>query len=136
MREILGYAPIEPDGSVRVKVPANVAIQLTVVDAKARRISPLHRNWLQVQVGEVLTCNGCHAPNTPPPPAGTPRSHGRSNLFASINPGAPETACSPIRTRRCKAIPAKRWRKLAPSWICNSAMECPPAYPSVDVIFR
>ena len=26
MREVIGYAPIEPDGSVRVKVPANVAL--------------------------------------------------------------------------------------------------------------
>ena len=49
MREILGYAPVEPDGSVRVKVPANVAFD----DHRARRERPPHRlraahNWLQV----------------------------------------------------------------------------------------
>ncbi len=92
MREILGYAPIEPDGSVRVRVPANVPIQLTMIDRNARRISPLHRNWLQVQVGEVMTCNGCHTPNSP---TANPRSHGRSNLFASVNPGAPASGLFP-----------------------------------------
>ena len=39
MREILGYAPIEPDGSVRVKVPANVAVRDLVLDAER----PAHR---------------------------------------------------------------------------------------------
>ena len=34
MREILGYAPIEPDGSVQIKVPANVAFQISVLDAQ------------------------------------------------------------------------------------------------------
>ena len=38
MREILGYVPIEPDGSVRVKVPADVAFALTVLDVNGRRI--------------------------------------------------------------------------------------------------
>ena len=37
MREIIGYAPIEPDGSVRVKVPANVALAISVLDANGRR---------------------------------------------------------------------------------------------------
>ena len=40
MREILGYAPIEPDGSVRIEVPANVAFRMEVLDANARRIVP------------------------------------------------------------------------------------------------
>jgi hypothetical protein len=37
-----------------------------------------------VRAGQELQCNGCHAP------AGE-ESHGRSNLFASANPGAPGT---------------------------------------------
>ena len=37
-RRSIGYAPIEPDGSVRVKVPANVALALSVLDANGRRI--------------------------------------------------------------------------------------------------
>ena len=42
MREILGYAPVEPDGSVRIKVPANVAFQISVLDANGRRSRPTH----------------------------------------------------------------------------------------------
>ncbi len=34
MREIVAYAPIEPDGSVRVKVPADVALAVSVLDAE------------------------------------------------------------------------------------------------------
>ena len=64
MLEILGYAPIEPDGSVRILVPANVAFRMSVLDANARRITPLQGVWLQVLPGEVVSCNGCHAPGT------------------------------------------------------------------------
>jgi hypothetical protein len=87
MREILGYAPIEPDGSVKVKVPANVAFQLSILDANGRRISPSHNNWLQVRPGEVLACNGCHNPAT----AQNPKSHGRQGSFTAVNKGAAAT---------------------------------------------
>jgi hypothetical protein len=85
MREILGYVPIEADGSVRVKVPANVAFQLSVLDANGRRIPsfPQHRAWLQLRPGEVQTCNGCHAATTPT----STTSHGRANLSFSANLG-------------------------------------------------
>ena len=39
MAEILGYAPIEPDGSVRIQVPADVAFRMEILDANARRIT-------------------------------------------------------------------------------------------------
>jgi Hydrazine synthase alpha subunit middle domain len=84
MREVLGYAPIEPDGSVRVKVPANVAFAITILDANGRRIGPRHDNWLQVRPGEELKCNGCHDP-------ASGQSHGRSNLFNAANAGATTT---------------------------------------------
>ena len=59
MREIVAYAPVEPDGSVRMKVPGNIAFQLTLLDANGRRIGS-HGSWLSVRPGEVLECNGCH----------------------------------------------------------------------------
>ncbi len=40
MREIVAYAPVEPDGSVRMKIPANVAFQISVLDQNGRRVSP------------------------------------------------------------------------------------------------
>jgi hypothetical protein len=89
MRDILGYAPIEPDGSVKVKVPANVAFTFSILDANGRRLNafPLHTNWLQVQTGETLECNGCHS--TTVNAANPARSHGRKGLYPSINSGAP-----------------------------------------------
>ncbi|WP_323846368.1 hypothetical protein [Microbulbifer magnicolonia] len=60
MREILGYTPIQPDGSVRVRLPADMPLAISVVDADGRRIVGRHRSWLQLRAGEVRTCNGCH----------------------------------------------------------------------------
>jgi hypothetical protein len=85
MREIIGYAPIEPDGSVRVKVPANIAFAVSVLDANARRITQRHQNWLQVKAGEELECNGCHTAQSQLP-------HGRPDAEApSANTGAATT---------------------------------------------
>ncbi|MBV9345613.1 MAG: hypothetical protein JOZ03_11565 [Gammaproteobacteria bacterium] len=84
MMEILGYAPVEPDGSVRVEVPADVAFRISVLDASARRVGPVQGVWLQVKPGEIVSCNGCHQPAT----AQRPVSHGRANLFASAWAGA------------------------------------------------
>ena len=84
MREIVGYAPVEPDGSVRVIVPANVALAVSVLDADGRRISTRHNNWLQVRPGDEVRCNGCHSPVSG-------LSHGRSDSFAAAYAGAPST---------------------------------------------
>ncbi len=87
MREILGYAPIEPDGSVRVKVPANVPFTISVLDSDGRRISQRHDNWLQLRPGEVMNCTGCHDP-------ASGLSHGNPNAFTQLNTGAPSDAYS------------------------------------------
>jgi len=59
--QILGYAPIEPDGSFKLQVPADVPLALSVVDAEGRAIQT-HTNWIQVRPGERRTCDGCHSP--------------------------------------------------------------------------
>ncbi|HEY2928723.1 hypothetical protein [Piscinibacter sp.] len=61
MQQILGYAPIEPDGSFKLAVPADVPIALAVVDAQGRAFQT-HTNWIQVRPGERRTCDGCHSP--------------------------------------------------------------------------
>jgi hypothetical protein len=81
MKEIVGYAPVEPDGSVMVKVPANVALAVSVLDARGRRISARHQNWLQVRPGQLLECNGCHVPQSG-------ISHGRADAFEPAWAGA------------------------------------------------
>ncbi|HYM24924.1 MAG TPA: hypothetical protein VEU08_17025 [Vicinamibacterales bacterium] len=88
MREIIGYAPVEPDGSVRIKVPANIAFQISLLDANGRRLDgtfPRHRAWMQIRTGETVVCNGCHV-QQPMPPS---NSHGRVGLFPLVNTGAP-----------------------------------------------
>jgi hypothetical protein len=87
MREIVGYAPVEPDGSVKVKVPANIPLSLEVLDGEGRRIGPAHHNWFQVQPGDTLNCVGCHDLNNGGNP---PENHARSDAEApSINSGLP-----------------------------------------------
>jgi len=82
MREIVGYVPIEPDGSVRTLVPANVALMIDIVDRNARRIHPRHENWIHFSAGETFQCQGCHA-------NGSPMAHGRDDAQpASAHPGA------------------------------------------------
>ena len=119
MREILGYVPIEPDGSVRVKVPANVAFKLTITDARAHRLPgyPQHRTWLQLRPGEVVQCNGCHNAST----TTSTTSHGRTGLFDSIYAGdtSGRTMAQQLygTSTDCGAVP------------------CDAATPSVDVIY-
>ncbi|WP_035387376.1 PD40 domain-containing protein [Ferrimonas senticii] len=82
MREIVGYTPIQPDGSVQVQIPANVPLALSVVDGSGQRLHGRHHNWLTVSPGETLSCNGCHSANNT-------LGHGRFDAEpASINLGA------------------------------------------------
>jgi hypothetical protein len=88
MREMIGYAPIEPDGSVRVAVPSDIPFQISVLDANGRRLDatfPRHTAWLQIRTGEVVTCNGCHVESQ----GANATSHGRTSLFKPVNTGVP-----------------------------------------------
>ncbi|HKS54233.1 MAG TPA: hypothetical protein VJS12_03045 [Steroidobacteraceae bacterium] len=131
MRDILGYAPIEPDGSVKVKVPANVAFNISVLDARGRRLGGVlgsrHTNWLQVIPGETLTCNGCHNGNAMPPIA-----HGRAGLTNSVNAGAP-TNGSPFPNTNA-ALFADSGETMAE--VRNRIMCGGACAPSVDVAFQ
>jgi hypothetical protein len=131
MREILGYAPIEPDGSVLVKVPANVALAISVLDENGRRLpgtlGARHSSWLQVMPGETLECNGCHAIDADPPIA-----HGRKGLTDSINPGAPAAAGAFPDTNPLLATldAGETMAEVRGRAMCNGACE-----PSVDIAF-
>ncbi len=82
MKEIVGYAMIEPDGSVITKVPANAALMISVLDENGMRITQRHQNWIAVPDGQELKCNGCHDANSG-------LSHGRIDSFESAYAGAP-----------------------------------------------
>src|SRR5690554_1478783 len=93
MRELVGYVPIAPDGSVRIEVPANVALDIQLVDAVGRRIGPQHGAWLSVRPGEEFHCGGCHEPGSAAP-------HGRADAERpNINSGAPTTGAPFVNTR-------------------------------------
>ena len=120
MREMIGYTPIEPDGSVRVQVPTDIPFQISIVDENGRRLDasfPRHRAWLQVRTGEIVTCNGCHV-EAPSANGGPSTSHGRAGLFPVVNKGAktegapfPHTALQVVNNNG-DLVPASRGPKL------------------------
>ncbi len=127
MREIIGYAPIEPDGSVRVKVPANVALALSVLDANGRRTSARHQNWIQVVPGQELECNGCHAP-------ASNLSHGRKAAFAPAYAGAPSTGLAfPNSVGTFSPDAGETMAETRTRVSCQT--DCAALEPSVDVVY-
>jgi hypothetical protein len=81
MKEIVGYSMVEPDGSVMMKVPANTALSVSVLDGDGRRITARHHNWMQLRPGQLLECNGCHISQSG-------LSHGRYDAFEAAYAGA------------------------------------------------
>jgi hypothetical protein len=139
MIEILGYAPIEPDGSVMIEVPAQVAFRISVLDANARRITPVQGVWLQLQPGEQVNCNGCHLPQAG---AQHPVSHGRAGLFNSAWAGA-ATAGAPfpntIPAGADAFIPQTAGETMAEARMAvscaNDTPPCEQMMPTLDVIY-
>ena len=133
MREILGYAPIEPDGSVRLEVPANVAFRLSVLDANGRRTVPVQGVWLQVKAGEIVSCNGCHT-------AGRPRRRqARTAARAcSPRPGRARPAARPSRTPLATFTPnageTMAEARMRVSCV-NDSPPCAQMQPSVNVSY-
>ena len=146
MREILGYAPVEPDGSVQVEVPANVAFMISVLDADGRRIGGTHQNWLQLRAGEVKTCNGCHTPGRDAAGATNP-AHGRANLFPALNPGAPTlgqpfpnpdpAGLGPAGAKKLGSTMAEERARVGctSTQLAPNLADCAYLRPSVDVLF-
>ncbi len=128
MREIIGYLPIQPDGSVLAKVPANVPFQISLLDGRGQRRGPRHNNWLQVRPGEELSCNGCHDP-------ASGLSHGRSDAFDSVyagsqNPTLPFPGANPaLFSEFGETMAEARARINCPT------NDCADITPSVDVKF-
>ncbi|HEV7614440.1 MAG TPA: hypothetical protein VGO37_21360 [Steroidobacteraceae bacterium] len=138
MREILAYAPVEPDGSVKIQLPANVPFTVDILDKNARRIGALHSSWLQLMPGETKTCNGCHIVGSKKTP-----SHGRSGLTASVNAGATSVGTAFPNTVATLS-PANAGDTMADAralHTCASGLTPPAAktpcseLPSIDVIY-
>ncbi len=136
----MGYAPIEPDGSVRIQVPADVAFTISVLDLNGRRIGPEQGVWLQLLPGEVANCNGCHTPATPQHPI----SHGREGLFNSVYPGAPTSGVPFPHTIATSTATATAFLPMAGETMAQARMRiscaqdsppCAQMVPSVNVLY-
>ena len=61
-KRIIGVAPVQPDGSFSIRVPANVPISFNTLDETGRALV-VKRNWVTVRPGEQFgKCTGCHGP--------------------------------------------------------------------------
>lgn len=59
-RAFVGYAPVESDGSFKIKVPADTPISFATLDDHGRGFV-VKRTWLYVRPGETFDkCTGCH----------------------------------------------------------------------------
>ncbi|HTQ37301.1 MAG TPA: hypothetical protein VMH77_09730 [Steroidobacteraceae bacterium] len=132
MREILGYAPVEPDGSVSIRVPADTAFVVSVLDANGRRIFPQHGAWLQLRPGEIRRCNGCHEP---PGGAAADRSHGRdgtSIAVAGANTGAALAFRNTLAATSANAMPGDTMAQARARTSCVAGSQCSQT-PGVDL---
>lgn len=59
LKRLLGTVPVEEDGSVMFKIPANTPISLQPVDKDGAAIQWM-RSWLTGMPGETVSCVGCH----------------------------------------------------------------------------
>jgi hypothetical protein len=96
MQQILGYAEVEPDGSVGFEVPADTPVGISVLDSYGRAFQT-HTSWIQVRPGETITCFGCHSPrrgsthalNNVPPFQGSAGINPNTNLVGTSGPITP-----------------------------------------------
>lgn len=77
-KRIVGVAPVEPDGSFHIRVPANTPLSFNTLDSLGRALV-VKRNWVTVRSGETFEkCSGCHGPRG--------QSSGNPNPMAALRP--------------------------------------------------
>jgi hypothetical protein len=132
LRHIVGYVPIEADGSVAVQIPAEVPITFNILDSNAQSISPSqHRVWWQFRAGEVMHCTGCHDTQNV---ASTTLTHGRSDSTApDSNTGASGSGYfSGVSASAVSLVGTRSGQSIAEMY---SAFKQQPRKPSVNVVF-
>jgi hypothetical protein len=117
---------------VQVRVPANVAFVISILDSDGRRLFPLHRNWLQVRPGETRHCNGCHLAGSGTTPD---LSHGRDGTSNSVWTGAAVTGVPfPGTEARFSPNAGETMAQVRARITCVTGSVC-SALPSVDVVY-
>ena len=59
MKRLMGTVPVEEDGSVIFKIPANTPVSVQPLDENGAAIQWM-RSWFTGMPGEVISCVGCH----------------------------------------------------------------------------
>lgn len=133
LRHIVGYAPIEADGSVVVQVPADVPITFNILDENAQRLpnGGNHQVWMQFRAGEVVRCTGCHVTTG----VNATLTHGRADSSApDFNPGTTNSgffAGTSASTVNYQA--ARTGQSIAEVYSANKQK---PRVPSLNVYFQ
>ena len=86
---ILGTVPVEEDGSVMFRAPANIPLAVQPLDERGRAVQ-IMRSWFTAMPGEVRSCVGCHEPQNTLPPV-------RSSIAATREPSAIREWYGPAR---------------------------------------
>lgn len=132
LRQIIGYVPIEADGSVVVQLPADVPITFNILDANAQRLpnGGTHEVWWQLRAGEVVRCTGCHsAANT-----SATLTHGRFDSSApDANTGTTGSGFfTGVSAAAVNFAGARVGQTMAEVYAANKQK---PRLPSLDVYF-
>jgi len=137
MREVVANIMVEPDGSVITKVPANVALAISVLDENGKRITSRHQSWISLRPGQELKCNGCHSRGAVDQVTGEPISHGRYDAFDSAYAGAPTGALKFPGTLDAWFIgePGETMAEVRARITCSSG-GCSSIEPSMDVVYQ
>jgi hypothetical protein len=103
-RRLLGIAPIEEDGSFNVQVPANVPIELQVIDGAGMALRSC--GWIWVRNHEARGCIGCHEDGERAPENRLARAVERPSVDLTLPPERRRTIefrrdVLPILERRC-----------------------------------
>ncbi len=131
MKEVIGYSMVEPDGSVMVKVPANTALMVSVLDENGHRITQRHQNWISLVPGQELKCTGCHDANSS-------LSHGRSEAFDSAYAGAQTAGVPFYPTADAQWFVGDIGETMAEvrARVTCASDGCSSIEPSMDVVYR
>ncbi len=105
VKRILGTVPVEKDGSVMFKIPANTPIAIHPLDDSGAALQ-LMRSWMTGMPGEVVSCVGCHESQNMVPKAKftTASRQSPSEItpwYGPTRPVAYETELKPVIDRKC-----------------------------------
>ena len=105
VKRILGTVPVEKDGSVMFKIPANTPISMQPLDKEGAALQ-LMRSWMTGMPGEVVSCVGCHeSQNSVPPAKFTLASRNKpaeiTPWYGPTRPVAYNTELKPVIDKKC-----------------------------------